>query len=102
MKNSVVTLILCLGLTQICFANKDEDYEALTILTKNCAGCHNTADHPGALFLNAARLSEPETLALMRRLIESDQMPQEHSNFKKSKDGKTLIKWLKKRESTKK
>jgi len=75
----------------------DEDYKAVTILARNCAGCHQEADHPGALFLNQARLSEPETIALITKLVETSQMPPAHVDFKKSKDGKALIKWLKKK-----
>lgn len=103
MKFSTVTMFSILfTLSASSFASNDEDYKVLTILAKNCAVCHNAADHPGALFLNQARLSEPETIALMRRLIETAQMPQEHRNFKKSKDGKLLLKWLKKQEVSQK
>lgn len=73
----------------------DSDIQPLTILTHNCAGCHNTADHPGALFLNKARLTEPETVSLMIKMIETSQMPPAHKDFKKSKDGKKLLRWLK-------
>lgn len=72
----------------------DEDSKALTILAKNCAGCHQAADHPGALFLNQARLTEPETIALITKLVETSQMPPAHRDFKNTKDGKTLLKWL--------
>lgn len=75
--------------------SRDTDYEPLSILTRNCAGCHQKADHPGALFLNRARLSEKETLQLMIDLIETSQMPPEHKKFGQSKDGKKLLKWLK-------
>jgi mono/diheme cytochrome c family protein len=74
---------------------KDEYYKPLSILTRNCAGCHQAADHPGALFLNKARLSEPQTIDLMINLIETSQMPPAHVKFKKTEDGKTLLAWLK-------
>jgi len=73
----------------------DEYYKPLSILTRNCAGCHQAADHPGALFLNKARLSEPQTIDLMINLIETSQMPPAHVKFKKTADGKTLLAWLK-------
>lgn len=73
----------------------DPDYKAMDVLVKNCAGCHNSADHPGALFLNQARLSEPETLKRITKLIETSQMPPAHRDFRKTSDGKTLLKWLK-------
>lgn len=73
----------------------DPDYQALTILTRHCASCHNQADHPGALFLNQARLNEPETIELITQLVEKNEMPPAHASFKKTADGKTLLKWLK-------
>lgn len=90
---------LFLFLTSLTFAN-DPDYEALKILTKNCAGCHQQTNHPGALFLNAARLTEPETLRLIRNLLEAELMPRAHQNFKKSKEGKLLLNWLKSKEAS--
>ena len=78
-----------------------DDYKALTILTRNCAGCHQAADHPGALFLNKARLSEPETIALITKLVETSQMPPAHRKFKNTPDGKILIRWLKGKKSEK-
>lgn len=77
---------------------ESEDYKALTILIRNCAGCHQAADHPGALFLNAARLTEDETILLVTKLVETSQMPPAHKNFKSTADGKKLIRWLKNKE----
>jgi hypothetical protein len=94
MKVSAALLLFALS----AFAN-DPDYEALKILTKNCAGCHQMTDHPGALFLNAARLTEPETLGLIRRLLDAELMPKAHGKFKKSKEGKSLLEWLKNKEA---
>ncbi len=73
-----------------------EDMKALKILARNCAGCHQAADHPGAMFLNQEQLTQPETIALIRKLVETSQMPPAHRDFKTSKDGKALLKWLKK------
>lgn len=76
---------------------KNDDYfEPLTILTRNCAGCHQQDNHPGALFLNKEHLSEPATIKLMIRLIKTSQMPPAHAKFKTTKDGKKLLAWLKK------
>lgn len=91
--------LLSLSFATLSFAD-DPDIEALKILTKNCAGCHQTTNHPGAMFLNAARLSEPETIGLIRRLLDTEQMPKAHRNFKKSSDGKRLMKWLKSKETS--
>lgn len=79
----------------------DEYYEPLTIFARNCAGCHQEADHPGALFLNKAHLSDPSTIKLMIRLIETSQMPPAHAKFKKTEDGKKLLAWLKKQSKEK-
>ena len=78
-------------------APKSEDgyHRALGVLTRHCAGCHQAADHPGALFLNRAGLSEPQTLSLIIELIERSQMPPAHAKFKKTKEGKLLLTWLK-------
>ncbi len=73
---------------------KDPYMEALTILTRNCAGCHQAADHPGALFLNRESLSEVATLSLVIKLIKTSQMPPAHKDFAKTPDGKKLLKWL--------
>lgn len=81
-------------------APSDPDYEALKILTRHCAACHQAADHPGALFLNQARLSEPETIALIKKLVKTSQMPPAHRNFKNTKDGKALIQWLKSKKAS--
>lgn len=82
---------------------KEDSYiEPITILTHHCAGCHNSADHPGALFLNKARLSEKETLSLMIKMIETSQMPPAHKQFKNTEDGKKLLKWLKQQQKLKK
>lgn len=75
--------------------SRSTDYEPLSILTKHCAGCHQSADHPGALFLNRERLEEKETLTLVIHMLESSQMPPQHRKFKKSQDGKRLLQWLK-------
>ena len=92
---ALYALVLSKGIHAAERNEADPDYQALTILTRNCASCHNQADHPGALFLNQARLSEPETLALITRLIEKNVMPPAHAKFKNTADGKTLLKWLK-------
>lgn len=70
------------------------EFEVMKVLARNCAGCHQAEDHPGALFLNRARLSEKDTLQLMIGLIRSSQMPPQHKTFAKSADGKKLLKWL--------
>ncbi len=75
--------------------SRTTDYEPLTILAKNCAGCHQQQDRPGALFLNRERLSERQTLELMIGLLEKGAMPPAHSKFAKTRDGKRLLKWLK-------
>ncbi len=79
----------------------DDYYEPLAILTRNCAGCHQAADHPGALFLNKARLTERGTQDLIIKLIETSQMPPAHRDFKKTSDGKKLLAWLKKERAKK-
>lgn len=71
------------------------DYDAMGVLTRNCAGCHQTAGHPGALFLNRSRLSEPQTLDLLIDVLEKREMPPAHKKFRESADGKVLISWLK-------
>lgn len=71
------------------------DFEPLTILVKNCAGCHQKEDHPGALFLNRQRLSDRQTMELIIQVIEANRMPPAHNQFGKTKDGKKLLKWLK-------
>jgi mono/diheme cytochrome c family protein len=76
-------------------SRNDEDYQAAKILTHHCAGCHQAADHPGALFLNQARLNEVETIDLISDLLEHNRMPPAHQDFKKTTDGKQLLKWLK-------
>ena len=111
---SSLLMVLCLSLTPravMAEANApaktppnkqaDDYYEPLTILTRNCAGCHQAADHPGALFLNKARLSERETQDLMIKLIETSQMPPAHRAFKNTDDGKKLLAWLKKERAKK-
>lgn len=79
---------------------KDPDHDALMILARNCAGCHQAADHPGALFLNRERLSERDTVALIRKLVDHSQMPPAHKNFKKTADGQKLLRWLAKKEKS--
>jgi len=81
----------------------DDGYNrALSVLTRNCAGCHQAADHPGALFLNKANLSEKSTLDLVIHLIETSQMPPAHTKFRTTQDGKTLLAWLKAERAKKK
>jgi hypothetical protein len=75
--------------------SRTTDYEPMSILTKNCAGCHQSADHPGAMFLNRERLAEKETLELVINVLETNQMPPQHQKFKGSRDAKRLLKWLK-------
>jgi mono/diheme cytochrome c family protein len=75
-------------------SSSDAYSEALIVLTRNCAGCHQAADHPGALFLNKARLSEKQTLDLIIHLIKTSQMPPAHAQFKNTEDGKKLLAFL--------
>ncbi len=92
-----VVFIFTLVLPTFTFAvenAEDQDTKVMTILVKNCAGCHNKENHPGALFLNQARLNEKQTLSLMEKLVRTSQMPPEHVSFRKSEDGKLLLAWL--------
>ena len=72
----------------------EDDYQALGILSKNCAGCHQDTKHPGALFLKRAALTQPETIALVLKVVETSKMPPAHAKFRETADGKTLIAWL--------
>jgi len=71
------------------------DEKILAILVKNCAGCHRADSHPGALFLNKARLSEKQTVRLITKMVENRKMPKIHLDFKQTSEGKLLLKWLK-------
>ncbi len=77
-----------------------DDSGAVAIMARHCAGCHQAADHPGAMLLNAERLSQPETLRLLRKLIDTEQMPPVHQDFKRSSDGKRLLRWLETKEKS--
>lgn len=72
----------------------DPVLEAATILTKQCAGCHNKTSHPGKSFLEKANLTDPELAARMIRMIETSQMPPEHKAFRSSADGKKVLAFL--------
>jgi mono/diheme cytochrome c family protein len=76
--------------------------KAIGILMRNCAGCHQASDHPGALFLNKANLSEKSTMDLVIHLIETSQMPPAHAKFKNTPDGNSLLAWLKAERARKK
>lgn len=71
------------------------DFEPLSIMVKNCAGCHQKEDHPGALFLNRQRLSDRQTMELIVNVIEANRMPPAHKKFGRTNDGKKLLKWMK-------
>ena len=77
-----------------------DDSGAVTIMARHCAGCHQAADHPGAVLLNVERLSQPETVRLLRKLIDTEQMPPIHQDFKSSSDGKALLRWLQTKEKS--
>ncbi len=97
MRNLMVTSLALAALIVAAPLIADDDSQmmkALGILNKNCAGCHQAADHPGALFLNRARLSEAKTQDLVLNLLKTSQMPPAHKNFKNTEDGKSLIAWL--------
>ena len=80
-------------------ANEEvDDYAAVRIMAHHCAGCHQAAGHPGARLLDRKRLSETETIKLIRKLIDTQQMPPIHQEFKASEDGKLLRKWLETKE----
>jgi mono/diheme cytochrome c family protein len=72
----------------------DDELKALAILSKNCAGCHQTEGHKGAAFLNQKRLSEAATQALVLKAIKTGKMPKAHGDFKDTEDGKKIIAWL--------
>ncbi len=76
-----------------------EDIQPLIILNSHCAGCHQQTNHPGALFLKAEKLSEPQTIRLLIKVIENSKMPPAHADFKKTEAGKQLLAWLKEQQS---
>lgn len=76
--------------------DESDDFKPLQILVHHCAACHNAPDHPGALFLSASGLEQPEVVQRVIRVIETSQMPPAHKAFKTTKDGKKLLSWLKK------
>ena len=81
-------------------AKSIDDSGAVSIMARHCAGCHQAADHPGAMLLNVDRLSKPETVRLLRKLIDTEQMPPIHQDFKSSSDGKALLRWLEAKEKS--
>jgi mono/diheme cytochrome c family protein len=74
---------------------------ALTILMKNCAGCHQKANHPGAQMLQEKALSERATLKLILKMVETGNMPKQHREFRKTPDGQELLTWLRAEVETK-
>ncbi len=68
--------------------------EALRILTMRCTGCHQSDSPPGDGFLSLEKLSEKSTLELLNAVIRKSKMPKPHRDFKNTKDGKKLLKWI--------
>jgi mono/diheme cytochrome c family protein len=83
-----------LAVTTVAAEEADSTTEALRVLTKRCAGCHNQADHPGKLFLQKANLSDPKMAARMLGMIEKAKMPPAHAEFRGSAEGKKVIAFL--------
>jgi hypothetical protein len=89
-----LAFLVCVAAVADKGSGDDDALEALTILTKQCAGCHNKAEHPGRQFLERASLTDPQVAGRMLRMIETASMPPEHKAFRKTAEGRKVIAFL--------
>ena len=67
---------------------------ALKILSARCTSCHTSESPPGNEFLTSEKLSEKSTRDLLNTVIRKSKMPKAHRDFKNTKDGKEILKWI--------